>query len=208
MSTIDGLDEGRVARAGSCRRVTKETSIEASIVIDGSGSSEIDTMIPFFDHMLTQLSKHSSCDISISAKGDIEVDAHHLVEDVGIVLGTIFAEALGDKMGVSRFSSLTLPLDEALVEVSLDLSGRPYLYYGIDFPSSNPLGSPPFDPCLAEEFFRAFCFAGRFCLHLDLRRGKNAHHILEATFKGVARAILMAAARTSMGVPSTKGVLA
>jgi imidazoleglycerol-phosphate dehydratase len=166
----------------------------------------VDTGLPFFDHMLSQLGKHGGFDLSLTARGDLQVDAHHTVEDVGIALGECLAEALGDKAGVRRFSSISLPLDEALVEVALDLSGRPYLHYEVE-PGSEPLGTPPFDPQLAEEFWRAFTTSAALTLHLDLRRGKNPHHILEASFKAVARALRDAVRVEGTGVPSTKGRL-
>ncbi|MGP8008262.1 MAG: imidazoleglycerol-phosphate dehydratase, partial [Acidimicrobiales bacterium] len=140
--------------------------------------------------------------------GDLHVDAHHTVEDVGIVLGALLAEALGDKAGVRRFASMLLPLDEALVEVALDLSGRPYLAYSLEFAPDTPgLGTPPFDPQLAEEFWRAFATAAGVTLHIRLRSGKNTHHIIEASFKGVARALRDAVRREGTGIPSTKGTL-
>ncbi len=196
-----------MSRAAQMSRNTKETSIVASLEVDGSGKFAISTMVPFFDHMLGQLAKHSGCDIEVAATGDIEVDAHHLIEDVGIVLGGLLREALGDKVGIARFSSVAIPLDEALVDVALDLSGRAFLYYDVDTANLAPLGSPAMDPQLAEEFFRAFCNAAGICMHIELRRGVNGHHIIEATFKAVARAIGEAKAVVGSGVPSTKGVL-
>ena len=196
-----------MSRASKASRNTKETSITASLELDGSGEHSISTQVPFFDHMLGQLAKHSGCDIEVTATGDIEVDAHHLIEDVGIVLGGLFGEALGDKAGIARFASVSLPLDEALVDVALDLSGRAYLYYSVNTANMAPLGSPSMDPQLAEEFFRAFSNAAGICLHIELRRGVNAHHVLEATFKAVARAIGTAKVVVGSGVPSTKGVL-
>jgi imidazoleglycerol-phosphate dehydratase len=187
------------ARSASARRSTKETSIEVDLVVDGSGITDITTGLPFFDHML---------DLRIHARGDLEVDAHHTVEDVGITVGEALSEALGDKTGIRRFASIALPLDEALVEVALDLSGRPFLAYGIDFsPEVVPLGSPPFDPQLAEEFWRAFSTSSSLTLHLRLISGKNTHHILEASFKGVARALRDAVRVEGHSVPSTKGTL-
>ncbi len=156
--------------------------------------------------MVDQLGRHGGFDLELTASGDLQVDAHHTVEDVGIALGECLREALGDKAGVRRFASMSLPLDEALVEVALDLSGRPYLHYDID-PGTEPLGTPPFDPQLAEEFWRAFATSALMTLHLDLRRGKNSHHILEASFKAVARALRDAVRVEGTGVPSTKGML-
>ncbi len=187
-------------------RVTKETSIEVDLDLDGTGRATVGTGLPFFDHMLAQLGKHGGFDLTLSAQGDLEVDAHHTVEDVGIALGECLRDALGDKAGVRRFASLSLPLDESLVDVALDLSGRAYLYYAVE-PGNEPLGTPPFDPQLAEEFWRAFATSAALTLHLDLRRGKNPHHILEASFKAVARALRDAVRVEGSDVPSTKGQL-
>jgi len=156
--------------------------------------------------MVDQLGRHGGFDLDLTAVGDLQVDAHHTVEDVGIALGECLREALGDKAGVRRFASMSLPLDEALVEVALDLSGRPYLHYQVD-PGTEPLGTPPFDPQLAEEFWRAFATSALLTLHLDLKRGKSSHHILEASFKAVARALRDAVRVEGTGVPSTKGLL-
>jgi len=194
------------SRTAKRSRVTKETSIEIEIDLDGTGQATAATGLPFFDHMLAQLGKHGGFDLTLSARGDLEVDAHHTVEDVGIALGECLQEALGDKAGVRRFASVSLPLDESLVDVALDLSGRPYLHYAVE-PGAEPLGTPPFDPQLAEEFWRAFVTSGGLTLHLDLRRGKNSHHILEASFKAVARALRDAVRVEGSGVPSTKGQL-
>ncbi len=196
------------SRTASSRRATKETSIEVTIDVDGSGRTEVATGLPFFDHMLSQLGRHGGFDLVVTASGDLEVDAHHTVEDVGITVGEVLAEALGDKAGIRRFGSIALPLDEALVEVALDLSGRPFLAYGLEFaPDTTPLGTPPFDPQLAEEFWRAFATAAGITLHVRLVTGKNTHHILEASFKGVARALRDAVRREGGGIPSTKGTL-
>jgi imidazoleglycerol-phosphate dehydratase len=196
---------GRRAEGG---RSTKETTVEVSIDLDGEGNVAVSTGLPFFDHMLEQLGRHGGFDLSVRAEGDLSVDAHHTVEDVGIVLGGAFARALGDKAGVRRFASALLPLDEALVEVALDLSGRPYLAYEVPFaPDVAGLGSPPFDPQLAEEFWRAFVTAAGLTLHVRLREGKNTHHIVEATFKGVARSLRDAVRVEGRAVPSTKGAL-
>jgi imidazoleglycerol-phosphate dehydratase len=195
-------------RAASKQRVTKETTIDASLDIDGSGTVDVSTGLPFFDHMVEQLGRHASFDLTVHATGDLHVDAHHTVEDVGIVLGGCLAEALGDKRGIRRFASMLLPLDEALIEVALDLSGRPFLAYGLDFaPDTVGLGTPPFDPQLAEEFWRAFATAGNLTLHIRRREGKNTHHMLEASFKGVARSLRDAVRVEGGGIPSTKGTL-
>ncbi|HEX4082416.1 MAG TPA: imidazoleglycerol-phosphate dehydratase HisB [Acidimicrobiales bacterium] len=190
------------------RRATKETTIAVTLDVDGTGTVSVSTGLPFFDHMVEQLGRHGGFDLSVEATGDLHVDAHHTVEDVGIVVGQCLAEALGDKAGVRRFASLSLPLDEALVDVALDLSGRPYLAYDVPFaPDTAGLGSPPFDPQLAEEFWRAFATAAALTLHVRLREGKNTHHIVEASFKGVARALRDAVRVEGVGIPSTKGAL-
>lgn len=194
-------------RTASESRVTKETRITVELNLDGTGAADVSTGLPFFDHMLDQLARHGGFDLTVAASGDLEVDSHHTVEDVGIVLGRVFREALGDKAGVRRFASITVPLDEAAVEAVLDLSGRPFLHYDIDFPGQKILGDPPFDPQLAEEFWRAFATASAITLHLTLKRGKNTHHIVEASFKGVARALRDAVRVESAALPSTKGTL-
>ena len=199
-------------RTASRARSTKETAIAVELLVDGSGQSDVTTGIPFFDHMLAQLGKHGGFDLRVSCQGDLEIDTHHTIEDVGIALGETFREALGDKSGVRRFASIAVPLDEALVEVSVDLSGRPFLVYELD-PSGGTgqtflLGEPGFDPQLAEEFWRGFVTASMITLHVRMRSGKNTHHILEASFKAVARALRDAVRIESPGgVPSTKGVL-
>ena len=199
-------------RTASRARSTKETAIAVELLVDGSGQSDVTTGIPFFDHMLAQLGKHGGFDLRVSCQGDLEIDTHHTIEDVGIALGETFRDALGDKSGVRRFASIAVPLDEALVEVSVDLSGRPFLVYELD-PSGGTgqtflLGEPGFDPQLAEEFWRGFVTASMITLHVRMRSGKNTHHILEASFKAVARALRDAVRIESPGgVPSTKGVL-
>ena len=206
-ATATAADPSR-SRTGSVRRATKETSIEVDLDVDGTGTTEVSTGLPFFDHMVSQLGRHGGFDLTVVARGDLEVDAHHTVEDVGITVGEVLAEALGDKAGIRRFGSVALPLDEALVEVALDLSGRPFLTYDIDFPpETNPLGNPPFDPQLAEEFWRAFATAAGITLHIRLRSGKNTPPIVEASFKGVARALRDAVRVEGGGIPSTKGQL-
>ena len=190
------------------RRETKETQISVRLELDGSGAASADTGLPFFDHMLNQLGKHGGFDLDVAAKGDLDVDAHHTVEDVAIVLGQSLAEALGDKAGVRRFASMLLPLDEALVEVALDLSGRPFCVYEVDLPAEVlPLGTPPFDPHMAEHFFQSFATAASITLHVRLRSGRNTHHILEAAFKGLARCLRDAVRVEGATVPSTKGSL-
>jgi imidazoleglycerol-phosphate dehydratase len=191
-------------------RSTKETSIRLRLAIDGSGDVSVDTGLSFFDHMVAQLGKHAGFDLRLEAKGDLHVDAHHTVEDTGILLGEALREALGDKAGVRRFASIDVPLDEALISVAIDLSGRPYLVYDVDPGAggdAHPIGNPPFDPQLAEEFWRAFVTSAGLTLHLRMVSGKNTHHILEASFKGVARALRDAVRVEGGGVPSTKGTL-
>ena len=170
-------------RTAQNSRTTKETEISVSLTIDGTGKTEISTGIPFFDHMLDQLGRHSGFDLAVDAKGDLEIDAHHTVEDVGIAIGECFKEAIGDKAGVQRFATAACPLDEALVEVALDLSGRPFLHYEIDPPGQKILSDPPFDPQLVEEFWRAFVSCADVTVHQVLVRGKNTHHIIESLFK-------------------------
>ncbi len=194
-------------RNAEARRDTKETQIEISIELDGEGNTNCSTGLPFFDHMLDQLGRHGGFDLTVKAVGDLEIDAHHTVEDTGILLGEAFRSAIGDKTGVRRFASNAIPLDEALVETALDLSGRPFMHYDVDFPGEKILGTPPFDPQLCEEFWRAFVTAAGITLHVTSVRGKNTHHLIEATFKGVARALRDAVALTGGGLPSTKGVL-
>ncbi len=194
------------SRVATRSRVTKETSIEIRLDLDGTGETAVATGVPFFDHMVSQLGRHAGFDLDLKASGDLDVDTHHTVEDVGIALGECLREALGDKAGVRRFASISVPLDEALIEVALDLSGRPFLVYEVE-PGGDALGTPPFDPQLAEEFWRAFVTSAAITLHLRMRSGKNNHHILEASFKGVARALRDAVRIEGGGVPSTKGSL-
>ncbi|HZU79392.1 MAG TPA: imidazoleglycerol-phosphate dehydratase HisB [Acidimicrobiales bacterium] len=195
-------------RRAERKRSTKETSIRVELTVDGTGATSVETGLPFFDHMLSQLGRHGGMDLTVEASGDLHVDAHHTVEDVGIVTGEAFAAALGDKRGIRRFSSIALPLDEALVDVALDLSGRPYLAYEVPLGDQvAPLGSPPFEPQLAEEFWRAFATAAALTLHIRLVTGKNTHHVLEASFKAVARCLRDAVRVEGGDVPSTKGSL-
>jgi imidazoleglycerol-phosphate dehydratase len=206
-TSVAGVVEDR-ARVGRVHRATKESDVEVVLDLDGTGSCEVSTGLPFFDHTLSQLGRHGGFDLVVKATGDLEVDAHHTVEDTGLSLGKAFADALGDKIGIQRFASIALPLDEALVDVALDCSGRPYLRYDVELGDErSPLGTPGFDPQLAEEFFRAFVMESAITLHLALRYGKNTHHILEASFKGTARALRAAVRVESASLPSTKGVL-
>jgi imidazoleglycerol-phosphate dehydratase len=194
-------------RAAAVARTTNETDIAIDLLVDGGGPVEVSTGLPFFDHMLGQLGRHGGFDLSVRATGDLEIDAHHTVEDVGIALGEVFRTALGDKAGVRRFASNRVPLDEALVDVALDLSGRPFFVYEVSFPGEKILGDPPFDPQLVEEFWRAFATEARMTLHVELVRGKNTHHIVEATFKAIARSLRDAVRIEGSAIPSTKGVL-
>jgi imidazoleglycerol-phosphate dehydratase len=192
------------SRSAQRKRATKETTVELELDVDGSGATSVSTGIPFFDHMLEQLGKHAGFDLTIEARGDLEVDLHHTVEDVGIVLGNTLREALGDKRGVRRFANALVPLDEALVQVALDLSGRPFLVYDVE-PVSEWIGT--FDPQLAEEFWKGFVDGARVTLHIRSVTGKNGHHVIEASFKGVARALRDAVRVEGGDVPSTKGTL-
>ena len=191
-------------RTAHQHRETKETTVDVTLVVDGSGDARATTGIPFFDHMLEQLGKHGGFDLAVEATGDLEVDLHHTVEDVGIVLGSVLKEALGDKQGVRRFADALVPLDEALVRVALDLSGRPFLVYEVD-PVAEWIGT--FDPQLCEEFWRAFAFASGMTLHITSVAGVNGHHVIEASFKAVARALRDAVRIEGAGIPSTKGSL-
>ena len=194
---------GRV-RVAEQQRTTNETQIAIALAIDGGGNASANTGIPFFDHMLEQLGKHGGFDLTVTATGDLDVDTHHTIEDVGIVLGATFREALGDKVGVRRFASGLFPLDEALVQVALDLSGRPFVAYDVE-PISEWIGT--FDPQLAEEFWRAFAFSAGVTLHMTSLAGRNGHHVIEASFKGVARCLRDAVRVESSELPSTKGAL-
>lgn len=197
-----------MSRTATRTRATKETSISISIDLDGTGRTDISTGIPFYDHMLDQIGRHGAFDLTVHADGDLHIDTHHTVEDVAITLGETFAEALGDKAGVRRFASGRYPLDEALIDVALDLSGRPHVDWHVEMPESLPLGTPAFDPQLAEHAVSSFATAAGITLHVELVRGRNTHHIIEATFKGLARALRDAVrVEGPGGVPSTKGVL-
>jgi imidazoleglycerol-phosphate dehydratase len=193
-----------MTRRAELQRQTKETTVAVTVVLDGSGTTSVGTGIPFFDHMLEQLGKHAGFDLTVEAHGDLDVDLHHTVEDVGIVLGNAVREALGDKRGVRRFANALVPLDEALVQVALDLSGRPFLVYDVD-PISEWIGT--FDPQLAEEFWKGFVDGARVTLHVRSITGKNGHHVIEASFKGVASALRDAVRIDGDAVPSTKGQL-
>jgi imidazoleglycerol-phosphate dehydratase len=197
-----------VSRIATRSRATKETSIDVVIDLDGTGLTDVSTGIPFYDHMLDQLGRHSGFDLRVDAVGDLHIDTHHTVEDVAIALGEAFREALGDKQGTRRFASGRFPLDEALIDIALDLSGRAHVEWLVPMPESLPLGTPAFDPQLAEHAITSFANAAAMTLHVELVRGRNVHHIIEATFKGLARC-LRDAVRVDgpAAVPSTKGVL-
>jgi imidazoleglycerol-phosphate dehydratase len=192
-------------RSSKVSRTTKETDVSVDLTLDGQGTSEADTGLPFFDHMLQQLGKHAGWDLSVTSKGDLDVDGHHTVEDVGLALGQALAEALGDKAGIRRFASIVVPLDEAAVEVALDLSGRNFVLHEIDVPAET-IGT--FDTGLVEDFVRAFAQAADLTVHMRLRSGRSPHHVVEAEFKALAKALGEACAPTGRdGVPSTKGTL-
>jgi len=195
-------------RAAQRSRVTKETSIELTIDLDGTGVTNCSTGIPFYDHMLDQLGRHSGFDLNVQAEGDLHIDTHHTVEDVAITLGEAFREALGDKAGIRRFASGQFPLDEALIEIALDLSGRPFVAWDVELPESLPLGNPAFDPQLAEHAVSSFATNAGITLHVTKKAGRNVHHLVEATFKGLARCLRDAVRVERPGaIPSTKGVL-
>ena len=196
-----------MSRTARIDRETSESKVLVELDLDGTGRADISTGVGFYDHMLNALAKHALLDLHVNTVGDLEIDAHHTVEDVGIALGGALKEALGDKAGVRRFASSAVPLDEALVECALDLSGRPFLVYEIDPPGEKILGDPPFDPQLAEEFWRALATSAGWTLHLTMVRGKNTHHVIEASFKATARALRDAVRVEGAGIPSTKGTL-
>ena len=194
-----------MSRHARVERTTGETSVVVDLVVDGTGAATSDTGVPFFDHMVAQLGKHAGFDLRVETKGDTEIDAHHTVEDTAIALGQALAEALGDKAGIRRFGDALVPLDEALVQVALDLSGRPYCVHEEDIPVEL-IGS--YDTSLTAHVFESFAHAAKLCLHVKVLAGRNAHHIVEAQFKAVARALRDAVALDGRtGIPSTKGVL-
>lgn len=194
------------ARSGQAQRKTKETDVRVSINLDGGGQGRISTGVPFLDHMLELFARHGLFDLEVECRGDLEIDDHHSVEDVAISLGQAFADALGDKRGITRYGAAIVPMDEALCRAVVDLSGRFYLVYEVET-RRQAIGN--FSVELAEHFWRSFAEAVRCNLHLDLLRGRNTHHILEATFKATARALRQAVELDARieGVPSTKGVL-
>ena len=195
-----------MARQARVHRVTRETDISVLLKLDGKGQAKISTTIPFLDHMLELLAHHGLFDLTLKGRGDTHVDDHHLVEDVGICLGDAFRQALGDKKGIGRYGNATVPMDESLCSVSVDISGRPYLVYRVDI-GRRRIGQ--FDPALVGEFFKAFADHGGMTLHINLAYGKNNHHIAEAAFKAFARALDEATALSNRirGILSTKGTL-
>ena len=194
-----------MSRTAEIARKTKETDIKVKIDLDGNGTYDIETGIGFFDHMLSALSKHSGIDMDIKCKGDLNVDAHHSVEDVGIVLGQAVEKALGDKVGIRRFGSCAVPMDEALGFCSLDISGRPFLVFDAQFPEER-MGN--YDSCMTKEFMRAFAFNSGITLHLRALYGENSHHITEALYKALGHALSQAVRPLEGKAPlSTKGVL-
>jgi imidazoleglycerol-phosphate dehydratase len=194
-------------RYATRRRATKETSVEVILDLDGTARAEASTGVPFYDHMLEQIGKHGGFDLMVRATGDLQIDTHHTIEDVAIALGEAFREAIGDKVGVRRFASGRYPLDEALVDIALDLSGRPFVHWEVEMPECLPLGSPAFDPQLAEHAVSSFAMAAGITLHVTLVRGRNVHHIIEAVFKGLGRCLRDAVRVEGTALPSTKGVL-
>ena len=194
-------------RKAKIERKTKETDIKIELGIEGSGKYSINTSIPFLDHMLSLMCKHGLLDLKIRAKGDIDIDHHHTVEDTGIVLGKVLRQALGDMKGISRYGQASVPMDESLAAVSLDISGRPYLVYKVEFPKKSKLKD--FDPDLIEDFLQAFSSHAGITLHIGVPYGRNTHHIIEAIFKALGRALRQAATIDPRvkGIPSTKGKL-
>ncbi len=194
-------------RSADITRTTTETAITVSVALDGTGRADVATGVGFFDHMLDQLARHSLIDITLRAEGDLHIDAHHTVEDCGIALGQALAAALGDKRGIRRYGACLLPMDDALVRAALDLSARPFLAWGVDFPTAK-IGD--FDTELVREFFQALATHGGITLHVDALRGVSSHHIAEAAFKALARALRDAVEpdpRKGDAIPSTKGAL-
>jgi imidazoleglycerol-phosphate dehydratase len=194
-------------RSAKISRKTAETEIDVSLTLDGTGSYAMETGVGFFDHMLDQLARHSLIDMNVRCKGDLHIDDHHTVEDCGIAIGQALSEALGDKRGIRRYGSCLLPMDDALVRCALDLSGRPFLVWNVDLPTAK-IGT--FDTELVREFFQALSTHGGITLHVDMLHGVNSHHIAEAAFKAVARALreaVEADPRKGDAIPSTKGTL-
>lgn len=207
MRTINTIEEHILSRTASVSRTTKETDVAVTVNLDGKGKCIADTGIPFLDHMLQQIASHGLIDLEVKATGDIEIDDHHTNEDVGITLGQALAKALGDRKGINRFGHFVAPLDESLVQVALDFSGRPHLSYGLNIPTQR-VGT--YDTQLVREFFVAIVNHSQMTLHIRQLDGINSHHIIEATFKAFARAMRMALevdSRRAGTIPSSKGVL-
>jgi len=198
-----------MSRIGERERRTRETRIKVRVELDGTGKADARTGVGFLDHMLDALARHGMFDLAVECEGDLHIDAHHTVEDVGIVLGGAFLDALGDKAGITRYADATVPLDEALVRAVVDVSGRPFLHFHVPLPPGQPrIGD--FDAALSAEFWRGFAMEARLTMHLDGLRGENAHHVVEATFKAAARALDAATRpdeRRAGVIPSTKGAL-
>lgn len=194
-------------RKAVLKRKTKETNISLDLNLDGKGSYSINTSIPFLDHMLSLMCKHGLFDIKLKAKGDIDIDDHHTVEDTGIVLGKALKQAVGDMKGIARYGQASVPMDEALASVSLDISGRPYFIYKVEFPKKSKLKD--FDPDLIEDFLQAFVSSSGITLHISVLYGRNIHHIIEAIFKGLGRALREAVSvnRKIKSIPTTKGLI-
>jgi imidazoleglycerol-phosphate dehydratase len=194
-----------MSRHATVHRTTKETEVRVELELDGSGSATAETGLPFFDHMLQQLGTHAGWDLQVTCTGDLEVDGHHTVEDCGLAIGQALVEALGDKAGIRRFASITVPLDEAAVEVALDLAGRNFVLNEVDVPAET-IGS--FDTGLVEDFVRAFAQAANLTIHVRLKSGRSPHHVVEAEFKAIAKALGDACSPSGRGeIPSTKGTL-
>ncbi len=193
-------------RIGEVKRETKETRISLTVNLDGTGAYMVKTPVPFFTHMLEQLARHGGFDLTVDAEGDVEIDFHHTVEDVGICLGQAFKKALGDMQGINRYGECTLPMQEALIRTSLDICGRPFLFFNVKYPHAK-VGT--FDAELVQEFLIAFCNHAGVTMHLDLLRGENMHHIIEGTFKSFTKALSKAVRVEGrvQGLPSTKGLL-
>jgi len=200
------MSDSASERTASVVRKTKETDIRIELALDGSGQYDVSTGIPFFDHMLESFAKHGLFDLEIAAKGDVDVDLHHTIEDVGIALGDAFRQALGSAEGIRRFGSASLPMAEAKVEVAVDVSNRPYLVYRVEL-TSDRIGD--FDPSLTEDFLRALSQNAGLDLHVDMQYGRSAHHVIEAVFKGTARALRVALEvdPRQSGLPTVKGAL-
>ncbi|MBI1810897.1 MAG: imidazoleglycerol-phosphate dehydratase HisB [Nitrospirae bacterium] len=194
-------------RKALIKRKTKETNISLDLNLDGRGSYSINTSIPFLDHMLSLMCKHGLFDIKLNAKGDIDIDDHHTVEDIGIVLGKALKQAVGDMKGIARYGQASVPMDEALASVSIDISGRPYFVYKVEFPKKSKLKD--FDPDLIEDFLQAFVSNSSITLHVNALYGRNIHHIIEAIFKGLGRALREAVSvnRKIKSIPTTKGMI-